>query len=105
MDSGNVRWPNSLWAAVTPVGPELPELIGAAEADVIVVGGGFTGLSTALHLREAGVDVAIVEAVEPGWGASGPQQRTGDPDPVAARPRGHRGQAWRGGRTFCRPAA
>jgi len=37
------------------------------EADVIVIGGGFTGLSTALHLREAGVDVAIVEAMEPGW--------------------------------------
>ena len=34
MDSANVRWPNSLWAAVTPVGPELPELIGAAEADI-----------------------------------------------------------------------
>jgi glycine/D-amino acid oxidase-like deaminating enzyme len=84
MDSGNVRWPNSLWAAVTPVGPELPELIGAAEADVIVVGGGFTGLSTALHLREAGVDVAIVEAVEPGWGASG--RNNGQVIPTLSRP-------------------
>ena len=35
-----------------------------------MIGGGFTGLSTALHLREAGVDVAIVEAAEPGWGTS-----------------------------------
>jgi glycine/D-amino acid oxidase-like deaminating enzyme len=84
MDSANVRWPNSLWAAVTPVGPELPELIGAAEADVIVVGGGFTGLSTALHLREAGVDVAIVEAVEPGWGASG--RNNGQVIPTLSRP-------------------
>ena len=42
-------------------------LSGMAEADVIVIGGGFTGLSKALHLREAGVDVAIVEAMEPGW--------------------------------------
>ena len=48
MDSANVRWPDSLWAAATPSGPELPELVGAAEADVIVIGGGFTGLSTAL---------------------------------------------------------
>jgi NADPH-dependent 2,4-dienoyl-CoA reductase/sulfur reductase-like enzyme len=71
MDTANVRWPDSLWAAVTPPGPDLPELVGTAEADVIVIGGGFTGLSTALHLREAGVNVAIVEAMEPGWGASG----------------------------------
>ena len=41
-------------------------------------------MSTALHLREEGVDVAIVEAMEPGWGASGAQQWTGDPDIVAA---------------------
>jgi len=84
MDSANVRWPNSLWAAVTPVGPELPELIGAAEADVIVVGGGFTGLSTALHLREAGGDVSIVEAMEPGWGASG--RNNGQVIPTLSRP-------------------
>jgi glycine/D-amino acid oxidase-like deaminating enzyme len=84
MDSANVRWPNSLWAAVTPIGPELPELIGAAKADVIVVGGGFTGLSTALHLREAGVDVAVVEAVEPGWGASG--RNNGQVIPTLSRP-------------------
>ena len=57
MNSAEVRWPNSLWAAATPAGPDLPELIGAQQADVIVIGAGFTGLSTALHLREAGVDV------------------------------------------------
>jgi glycine/D-amino acid oxidase-like deaminating enzyme len=39
--------------------------------DVAVIGGGFTGLSTALHLAEAGVDVAVLEAKEIGWGASG----------------------------------
>ena len=71
MDTANVRWPDSLWVAVTPPGPDLPRLIGTVEADVVVIGGGFTGLSAALHLREAGVDVAIVEAAEPGWGASG----------------------------------
>ncbi|HEY4172870.1 MAG TPA: FAD-binding oxidoreductase [Rhodopila sp.] len=38
---------------------------------VAVVGGGFTGLSAALHLAEMGVDVTLLEAHEPGWGASG----------------------------------
>ena len=28
MDTANVRWPDSLWAAATPPGPELPELVG-----------------------------------------------------------------------------
>jgi glycine/D-amino acid oxidase-like deaminating enzyme len=62
----------------------LPVLEGAAQADVIVIGGGFTGLSTALHLREAGVDVAIVEAMEPGWGASG--RNNGQVIPTLSRP-------------------
>ena len=92
MDTADVRAPRSLWAAVTPAGPDLPELAGTAEADVIVIGGGFTGLSTALHLREAGVDVAIVEAMEPGWGASGrnngqviPTLSRPDPDDIVAK--------------------
>src|SRR6267143_5750194 len=92
MPVANVSWPESLWAAMTPSGPDLPELIGTTEADVIVIGGGFTGLSTALHLREAGVDVAIVEAMEPGWGASGrnngqviPTLSRHDPEDIIAR--------------------
>ncbi len=43
----------------------------AVEADVCVIGGGFTGLSAALHLAEAGTKVVLVEAAEPGFGASG----------------------------------
>jgi glycine/D-amino acid oxidase-like deaminating enzyme len=84
MDTATVRWPDSLWVAVTPPGPELPVLAGSAQADVIVIGGGFTGLSTALHLREAGVDVAVVEAMEPGWGASG--RNNGQVIPTLSRP-------------------
>ncbi|MBR1233641.1 FAD-binding oxidoreductase [Bradyrhizobium sp. AUGA SZCCT0182] len=84
MNSAEVRWPPSLWAAVTPSGPKLPELTGTQQADVIVIGAGFTGLSTALHLREAGVDVAIVEAAEPGWGASG--RNNGQVIPTLSRP-------------------
>jgi glycine/D-amino acid oxidase-like deaminating enzyme len=84
MDTTNVRWPDSLWAAVTPQEPELPELTGTQQADVIVIGAGFTGLSTALHLRESGIDVAVVEAAEPGWGASG--RNNGQVIPTLSRP-------------------
>jgi len=83
-DRATFQWPNSLWAAVTPPGLDLPELTGVQAADVIVIGAGFTGLSTALHLREAGVDVAIVEAMEPGWGASG--RNNGQVIPTLSRP-------------------
>lgn len=84
MPPESIRMPDSLWAAVTPPGPELPRLEGTAQADVVIIGAGFTGLSTALHLREAGVDVAIVEAAEPGWGASG--RNNGQVIPTLTRP-------------------
>jgi glycine/D-amino acid oxidase-like deaminating enzyme len=82
--TATLQWPNSLWAAVSPAGPDLPELTGTQAADVIVIGAGFTGLSAALHLCEAGVDVAIVEAMEPGWGASG--RNNGQVIPTLSRP-------------------
>ena len=44
---------------------------GAQTADVCVIGAGFTGISTALHLAERGYGVQIVEANKVGWGASG----------------------------------
>jgi len=44
---------------------------GDTRAEVIVVGGGITGLSTALHLAESGIAVSLLEAHVPGWGASG----------------------------------
>jgi len=84
MPPENVRMPESLWAAVTPPGPELPRLAGSAQADVVIIGAGFTGLSTALQLREAGIDVAVVEAAEPGWGASG--RNNGQVIPTLSRP-------------------
>ena len=44
---------------------------GTEEADVCVIGGGYTGLSAALHLAEAGMRVVLLEAQRVGWGASG----------------------------------
>lgn len=63
--------PPSLYAATARPGPATPPLEGDHTVSVAVIGGGFTGLSTALHLAEQGVDVAVLEAHEPGWGASG----------------------------------
>ena len=71
MAASAVVWPPSLWASVTPNNAAFAELAGTIATDVVVIGAGFTGLSTALHLRDAGVDVVVLEAMEPGWGASG----------------------------------
>jgi glycine/D-amino acid oxidase-like deaminating enzyme len=46
-------------------------LQGEAWARIAIIGAGFTGLSAALHLAEAGQDVAVLDAEAPGWGASG----------------------------------
>ncbi len=62
--------PSWYTASATPLAPQ-PELRGQERADVCIVGGGFTGLSTALHLAQAGVDVALIEAHRVGFGASG----------------------------------
>ena len=69
--SSNLRLPPSLWAATAAPAPDTPPLDADGQADVAVVGGGFTGLSAALHLAQGGADVAVLEAGEPGWGASG----------------------------------
>ncbi|ATG39182.1 NAD(P)/FAD-dependent oxidoreductase [Phaeobacter piscinae] len=64
-------YPNSWYAATaTPLAPFAP-LQGDARADVCVVGGGYTGLSAALHLAEAGRSVILLEANRVGFGASG----------------------------------
>jgi glycine/D-amino acid oxidase-like deaminating enzyme len=63
--------PPSLYAATGRPAPTTPLLDGDCAADVAVVGAGFTGLSTALHLAEQGANVIVLEAREVGWGASG----------------------------------
>lgn len=58
--------------AATAIGIEdHPRLDGDRNADICIIGGGYTGLSAALHLAERGRDVVLIEANRLGWGASG----------------------------------
>jgi glycine/D-amino acid oxidase-like deaminating enzyme len=64
--------PRSLWAATASaaVPPDAP-LQDETSVDLAIVGGGFTGLSAALHAAEAGAEVAVLESETIGFGASG----------------------------------
>lgn len=84
-------YPPSYYAASANPFDRQPLLEGDLTADLVVVGGGYTGLSTALHAAEAGLSVVLLEARRIGWGASGrnggqmiPGLRWGAADLVAA---------------------
>jgi hypothetical protein len=62
---------HGLWAATAPPAPDGAPLAGAHQADVVVVGAGYTGLSAALHLAEGGANVVVLEAQDIGFGGSG----------------------------------
>jgi len=62
---------NSWYEASVTRPPASPPLAGRITADVCVVGGGYAGLSAALELAERGYAVALLEAQQVGWGASG----------------------------------
>jgi glycine/D-amino acid oxidase-like deaminating enzyme len=84
--------PKTLWHATAPPLAPFPRLSGPAETDLLVVGGGFAGLSTALHAAEAGQSVTLVEAHRIAWGATGrnagfivPNFAKVDPDQVQSQ--------------------
>ncbi|WP_395382499.1 NAD(P)/FAD-dependent oxidoreductase [Mesorhizobium sp. UC22_110] len=61
----------SYYAATAIPAPHHAPLIGEVDADLVVVGGGCTGLSAALHAAERGLKVVLLEGGRVGWGASG----------------------------------
>ncbi|MFT3755931.1 MAG: FAD-binding oxidoreductase [Pseudoxanthomonas sp.] len=71
MTNASSDYPESWYAAsITPL-PQQPQLQGAVQADVAILGAGYTGLSAALALAEAGYRVVVLESQRIGWGASG----------------------------------
>lgn len=69
--ASTIDHPKSWYAATANRFSPLPPLQGGTRADVCVIGGGYTGLSAALHMAEAGLDVVLLEAGRVGSGASG----------------------------------
>ena len=61
----------SWYAASVQLPDPLPALAGEQQADVCIIGGGFTGLNTAIELAERGLSVVLLEGRRIGWGASG----------------------------------
>jgi gamma-glutamylputrescine oxidase len=67
----SAQHPDSYWVETSNPASILPTLAGEQKADVVIIGAGFTGLSTAYHLSQAGIQAIVVEAEDVGWGASG----------------------------------
>jgi gamma-glutamylputrescine oxidase len=63
--------PASLWAHTAEPARELPSLSDERQADVVIIGAGYTGLSAAHHIARSGLQPVVLEANQPGWGASG----------------------------------
>ncbi len=64
-------YPDSYYATSAEPLPPFPALMGEVEADVCIIGGGYTGLSAALHCAERGLKTILLDAHRVGWGASG----------------------------------
>ena len=62
---------HGLWARTAPPAPATSPLAGDRRADVVVIGGGYTGLSAALHLAERGASAIVLEGAGIGFGGSG----------------------------------
>ena len=61
----------SYYSATLNEETDYPTLQGEVSVDVVIIGGGFTGVASAVELAERGLKVAIVESNKIGWGATG----------------------------------
>jgi gamma-glutamylputrescine oxidase len=61
----------SLWASTAVPLRAFPFLSGDVQAEVAIIGAGYTGLSAAHHIAKSGLTPVVLEANRPGWGASG----------------------------------
>lgn len=89
----------SYWSSTSVDAPYCETLKDKVSADVVVIGGGFSGLSTALHLRERGIETTVIEASELCTEASArscglviPALKKEDPELISARYGEHHGQ-------------
>jgi glycine/D-amino acid oxidase-like deaminating enzyme len=65
------KYPDSYYHATLNDKAGFPVAEGQIKTQVCIIGGGFSGVSTALELKERGFDVVLLEAYKIGWGASG----------------------------------
>lgn len=61
----------SVWELSAPAAPATSQLSADINTDVLIIGGGYTGLSTAIHLQGSSHDLTVIEAQSIAWGASG----------------------------------
>lgn len=62
---------HGLWEATAPARPKLDSLQGDQKTDIAIIGGGYTGLSAALHLTKMGKESILLEAEDIGYGGAG----------------------------------
>ena len=67
----NDKRTHGLWEASAPAAPATSLLLEDIQADVVIIGAGYTGCSAALHLAEMGKKAVVVEACEVGFGGAG----------------------------------
>ncbi|MCD4722935.1 MAG: FAD-binding oxidoreductase [Desulfobacula sp.] len=69
MENKNIT--HGLWAATAPSKPRLTSIQGDQRTDIAIIGGGYTGLSAALHLAKMGKESIVLEAEDIGYGGAG----------------------------------
>ena len=71
MNPGPTQWPDSLWKATAQPMADMEKLPGHIDTDLLIIGAGYTGLSSALHCVDVIDDIVVIDQAGPGWGCSG----------------------------------